>query len=64
MLVDGLGRFAAPVMNVVCLFVLPRLKDPGRERTESRIRTATRTSSKTAVRCFVGQRTRGNVVLN
>lgn len=45
------------------LLVLPRLKDPGRERTEFRTRTATRTSSKTAVRCSVGRHTRGNFFL-
>lgn len=48
------------MLIVVCFFVLTRLKDPGRERTESRTPTATRTSSKTAVRCSVGQHTRGN----
>lgn len=57
------GNFVVPVLRVVCFFVLTRLKDPGRERTESRTPTATRTSSKTAVRCSVGQHTRGNFFL-
>ena len=41
------------------LFRFPRLKDPGQERTESRTLTATRTSSKTAVRFCVGRHTQG-----
>lgn len=42
-------------------FVFVRSKDPGRGKIECRTHTATRTSSKTAVRCSVGRLTRGNI---
>lgn len=61
--IDSLAGFASSLIYVVVNFVLHRLKDPGRERTEARTLTATRTSSKTAVRCCVARHTRGNCLL-
>lgn len=61
--IDSLVGFASSLIYVVVNFVLRRLKDPGRERTEARTLTATRTSSKTAVRCCVARHTRGNCLL-
>lgn len=61
--IDSLVGFASSLIYVVVNFVLHRLKDPGRERTEARTLTATRTSSKTAVRCCVARHTRGNCLL-
>lgn len=60
MLVSG---FDDSVLKMGVHFAFVRSKDLGRERTECRTHTATRTSSKTAVRCSVGRRTRGNIKL-
>lgn len=62
-MIDSLAGFASSLIYVVVNFVSHRLKDPGRERTEARTLTATRTSSKTAVRCCVARHTRGNCLL-